>query len=436
MRFLFVHQNFPGQYQHVVRELARSPANQIVFITQQSNDGLQIQGVRKVVYKPARPANPASHPFIRRTEDGIWNATAVAQAAQRLRAGGFRPDVMIGHTGWGETLYLKDVWPDVPLLAYLEFFFRASGADTGFDPEFPMTRHEAASVRTNNALHLMGFEAADWGQTPTRWQKSVHPAEFHGRLSVIHEGVDTAAVSPRADAALKLSTGLTVTRADEIVTYISRSLEPYRGFHTFMRSLPLILARRPRAQVIVVGNDGVSYGRRLPGGQTWREKMLRELHGRLDLSRVHFLGNVPYGVFLSILRVSAAHVYLSYPFVLSWSMIEAMSAGCVVIGSATPPVQEVIRPGENGLLVDFFSPWQVADAVDQVLDDPSRMQDVRDRARSTAVESYDFRSQCLPAYGRLIRGLAAGSLPDRTPWWPAGERDRRSLFEPESVPVP
>ena len=195
-------------------------------------------------------------------------------------------------------------------------------------------------------------------------------------------------------------------RSDEVVTYVARNLEPYRGFHVFMRALPDLLRRRPKAHVVIVGGDGVSYGRAAPGGVTWKAMLLKEIGG-VDESRVHFTGKIPYDRFVELLQISRAHVYLTYPFVLSWSMIEAMSAGCIVVGSATGPVQEVITHGENGLLVDFFSGKQLVDGVCRALDGGADIAAMRRRARETAVERYDVH-RCLQAQWQLLSSLARG----------------------------
>ena len=260
-------------------------------------------------------------------------------------------------------------------------------------------------IRTRNALHLLNLQTCDAGVSPTRWQKSLHPAGYHRKLAVIHEGIDTQLIAPNPEQAFTLPNGTVLTKQDEVITYVARNLEPYRGFHQFMRAVPQICARRPKAHILIVGGDDVSYGARTPDGKTWREHMLGEVS--VDPSRVHFLGRLPYAYYLRLLQVSSAHVYLTVPFVLSWSMLEAMSAGCLVVGSNTAPVQEVIEHGKNGLLVDFFSPGEIAEAVTQVLDHPDRMQALRDAARQTIIERYEVR-QSLRAYGNLIGALLTG----------------------------
>jgi glycosyltransferase involved in cell wall biosynthesis len=408
MKVLLVHQNFPGQYLHLARFLGASPGNEVVFITQRKDGDLP--GVKKIVYKPRRATAPQVHHYLRESEAAVLNAQEVARIAMDLRRSGFVPDVMLGHNGWGEIWYLRDIFPTTPLIGYFEFFYRLHGADVGFDPNDPVTPDTAPRLRTKNLGNLLALDTADLGQCPTHWQKSGYPKRYHSILHVIHEGIDTQAAAPDPAARLRIpNTEIEVAAGEEIVTYVARNLEPYRGFHIFMRSLPAILTRRPNARVLIVGGDEVSYGARLPEGRCYREESLKELQGALDLSRVHFLGRVPHSTFIKVLQVSRVHVYLTYPFVLSWSMLEAMSAGCLIVGSRTPPVEEVIRDCGNGLLVDFFSPAQVADRVVEALSDRRAHDSIRRNARQTILDEYDLRTICLPAHLSLIRSLARRS---------------------------
>ena len=408
MIYLFIHQNYPAQYRHIVRYLADKPGNIVYFITQQNDNYLD--KVRKLEYKPSRSDRRGCHPFVGEFDDAVRAAAAVADVCRVLRDDGVRPDVIVGHNGWGETLFVKDVFPDVPLLVYFEFYYHATGVDVGFDPEFSSVFYgDPSRLRVRNAVNLMGFATADWGHTPTTWQHSLHPEDMRRRITVIHEGVDTDLVRPDPSAWIRLSSeNIMLTKSDEVITYVARSLEPYRGFHVFMRAAAKILARRPKARIVIVGNDAVSYGMQPPPGKTYRQYMLEELAGKLDLSRVHFLGQIGYLHYIKLLQISSVHVYLTYPFVLSWSFIEALAAGCLVIGSATPPVLDVLRDRQNGLAVDFFAIDEIVSRVDEVLDHPDRMQHLRERGRQTAARSFDLKRKQLPKWRRLLADMVDG----------------------------
>jgi glycosyltransferase involved in cell wall biosynthesis len=326
------------------------------------------------------------------------------RVALDLKAAGFTPDVMLGHNGWGEIWYLKDVFPAAPLIGYFEFFYKSRGADVGFDPIEAEILDTAPRIRTKNLGNLLGLDAADLGQSPTQWQRSLYPAKYQSMLHVVHEGIDTQIVAPDPNVRLRLQVAeLELTPDDEVVTYVARNLEPHRGFQSFMRSLPTILEQRPNAHVLIIGGDEVSYGQRLPDGQTYRQQMLKELGSSLDFKRVHFVGKVPYSIYLNVLQVSRVHIYLTYPFVLSWSMLEAMAAGCLVVASNTAPVEEVIRDGENGFLVDFFSAAEISERVVAALEAGRNcFADIRQNARRTIIDKYDLKTICLPAQLSLL----------------------------------
>ena len=411
MNYLFIHQNFPAQYRHVVRHLADRPGNQIYFITQPNDNGML--GVHKITYaKDVRP--PVNcHAYAAELERAIHTGATVAEVCRTLKEGGFEPDLIVGHSGWGETLFVKEVFPDVPLLANFEFYYHAQGVDVGFDPEFVSIFSDPSRLRTRNGVNLLAFQAADWGHSATEWQRSLYPPEMQSRISALHEGVDTDLVCPNPRARFRLpGGGRVLTRRDEVITYVARNLEPYRGFHVFMRALPDLLRRRPHAQVVIVGGDGVSYGAPTAPCSSFRDMLLQELGDRLDLPRVHFLGTLEYDAYLTLLQVSSVHVYLTYPFVLSWSFVEAMACGCLIVGSSTPPVLEVLRDGVNGLTVGFFDTAHIAARIEEALQAPQQMKKLRQAARATAVARFDLKRTVLPNWLALFDDLANGRRPD------------------------
>ena len=413
MIVLFIHQNFPAQYVHVAGHLAKKKRNRVLFITQAEHS--ELPGVIKLVYKPARPAASGCHAYTAEFDLAVRTGIAVADVCRGLAEQGIRPDLIVGHCGWGETLFVKNVFPDVPLLANFEYFYHPTGADVGFDPEFaPAHADDPARLQVRNALNRLSFANCDWGHAATAWQRSLFPAAMQREISLVHEGVDTARVRPDARAWLDLARdGIRLSREDEVITYMARNLEPYRGFHVFMRALPEILRRRPNAHVLIAGGDGISYGEPPPQGGSYREMLLSELGHLLDGDRVHFLGHLPYDVYLNVLQISSVHVYLSYPFVLSWSFVEAMSAGCLILASATAPVLEVLRDRENGLAVDFFDVDGICERIDEVFEHPDRMQHLREGARATAIRDFDLKKQILPRWLELMSSLTAGRLPVR-----------------------
>lgn len=398
-KILFIHQNFPGQFVHAAAELARL-GHEVVAL---GIKGRAMPGVRYLRYAPQAPARASEVEAARDFELKIVRGIACAQAMAQLARDGFTPDVVVAHPGWGEALFCKDVWPGVRLIMFAEFFY-STGADYNFDPEFA---HDSvtgrARLRIKNSVHLQALHAADAGYAPTQWQLSQIPAEYRHKMRVIFDGIDTALVAPRADAALHLKRdGVRLSAGDEVITFVNRNLEPYRGFHVFMRALPEILRQRPNAHCLIVGRDHVSYGAPPKAGGSWRQAMLAEVGARLPMERVHFLGALPYQDYLRVLQVSRCHVYLTYPFVLSWSCLEAMSAGRVVLASDTGPVREAITHGVNGLLFDFFDAAALARQAIDVLAAPDDYRALAARARQTVIERYDLRSLCLPRQIDLI----------------------------------
>jgi len=402
LNLLFVHQNFPGQFRHLAPALA-AMGHQVKAM---AIDGPGLPGIEVHRYKPARSTSREIHPWVAEFETKVIRGEACAAAAARLKAEGFAPDAIVANPGWGESLFLKDVWPGARLLALIEFYYAARGLDYDFDPEFSRADlARDARLRAKNAHLLLALEAMDWGVCPTQFQAGTVPRTYQDRVSVIFDGIDTAVVRPDAAASVSVN-GRTLHAGDEVLTFVNRNLEPYRGYHIFMRALPEILKRRPNAVALIVGGDEVSYGAPAPNGKTWKEIFYDEVKERLDASRVFFLGRVPYAQYLRVLQVSRCHVYLTYPFVLGWSCIEAMSAGCLVVGSRTPPVEEVIAHGRNGLLVDFFDVSALAGSVVDALARPAHYAPLREAARRIAIERYDLNSICLPQQVALIERLA------------------------------
>jgi glycosyltransferase involved in cell wall biosynthesis len=406
MNYLFVHQNFPGQFKYLAPTLAAGKANRVVGFTMNGHHGAN--NLQVINYKPARGIGKDTHELVREIEAKVIRADAAYNAAFELNRAGFKPDLIVAHPGWGESLFLKDVWPDARLALYCEFYYRAAGTDVGFDPEFPdLGEHRSRWVRMKNLNNLMHLDMADAGIAPTAWQADTFPEPFRQRVSVIHDGILTSKVAPDESAFVVINRELKIKRGDEVITFVNRNLEPYRGYHVFMRALPEILRKRPKARVIIVGGNGVSYGRAPSDGQSWKQIFLDEVKADLDLSRVHFVGNLSYVNYLRLIQVSAVHVYLTYPFVLSWSLLESMSAGCAIVASNTGPLREVIKSGENGVLVDFFDRAGLAREVCALLEDPARRELLGRNARDFVVKNYDLNTVCLPKQIEWVRQLTS-----------------------------
>jgi glycosyltransferase involved in cell wall biosynthesis len=408
LKILFVHQNYPGQFLHLAPALM-ARGHECRALTDAANK--RTSPVPTLRYRfEAQAVDPAATRLGRNYTTMSDRGVLVARAALRLRREqGYVPDVVFGHSGWGETLFLKEVWPEARHLVYAEFYYSGRGRDVGFDPEFETNADafDPVMIAQARAAHLgQALLHADAGLSPTQWQADTYPPALRRLITVIHDGVDTDALRPDPDAEVTLPSGAVFRVGDEVITFVNRNLEPYRGYHIFLRALPEVLAARPEAQVVLVGGNDVSYGRPAPQGTTWKDVFLKEMAGQLDLSRLHFTGRVPYETFCKLMQVARVHAYLTYPFVLSWSMIEAMAAGALVVGSRTAPVAEVIEDRVNGRLVDFFDVQGWSETLIDALADPIGHMPLRRAARATALERYDLNRVSLPRLVDFVEGRA------------------------------
>jgi glycosyltransferase involved in cell wall biosynthesis len=399
VRILFLHPNFPAQFWRIAQLIAGNPKHEVVFATMRETN--EIKGVRKVIYKLAREVNPNTHPYLQGYEQAILHGQAAHRALAEEKKRGFYPDVIYGHSGWGTTLFARDLFPRARFLCNFEWFYNAHGADSDFDPADPVTADDEARLRIKNSSILVDLYTCDAGTCATKWQHTQFPREYHPKIEIIHEGIDTAFFKPAAEGASLVieKTGLDLAKLPEIVTYATRGMEPYRGFPQFIEAAERLLKARPNCHIVVAGEDRVAYGRSLPDGKTYKQDLL-EKHP-LDPARVHFTGLLPYSDYLRLLQASHAHVYLTKPFVLSWSVMEAMSAGCLVVASRTAPVEEVLRHEHNGLLVDFFDVDALTQTIDRALTDREKLTDLRVKARQTMQVNYNLRD-CLNSRSRWL----------------------------------
>ncbi|MDP2061691.1 MAG: glycosyltransferase [Phaeovulum sp.] len=395
MKILFVHQNFPGQFPHLAPALA-ARGHQVLALTAETNT--RPAPVRVIKYRKPDPvtlSSPLGRMYAECAERGARAALAAGQLRDRH---GYVPDLIFGHSGWGETLFLKEVWPKAKLLIYAELMYQTTGLDTDFDPEFRREGLGARISTTARAAHLVqAMVQADAALAPTAFQAATFPAELRGKIRVIHDGINTEVVRPNPEAVLHIpGTTRSFRPGDEVISFVSRSLEPYRGYHSFLRALPAVLQARPQAQAVIVGDEGQSYGAPPKDGISWKARFLDEVRDRIDLERVHFLGRVPYATYLALLQVSRVHAYFTYPFVLSWSCLEALAAGAMVVASDTEPVREVITDGRNGRLVDFFDIAGWSAALISALANPEAAAPLREAARAGVIARYDLATVCLP----------------------------------------
>jgi len=400
---LFVHQNFPGQFPRIARALM-ARGDRVAAIGGET--AREMPGVDLRRWTTNRGTTPGILPLAVRAEADLIRANAAARTAVALAAEGFRPDVIVGHPGWGETLHLKEVWPDAKLILLAEFWYAVRGGDVGFDPEFTAPDaglNEAAALNARNMGHALAYALADTIVSPTPFQAGTFPPAIRQRIHVHHEGINLAQARRHIGVKLRLPSGKVLDGSGPVVTFIARTLEPLRGFHSFMRALPRVMAERPDAEVVVIGTaDRAGYGLPPPTGRTWRDVLLEEVGDRLDRSRLHFTGHVSHREMIDVLSLSAAHVYLTYPFTLSWSLIEAMACGCGIVASDTAPVRDVIRHGENGLLVDFFAQEAIASAVIELVAAPEKRERLGGEAVRFAADWFDAEKVGTPGWLHLI----------------------------------
>jgi glycosyltransferase involved in cell wall biosynthesis len=412
VKYLFIHQRFPGQFEFLAPALVRS-GHSVVAMKVGNVPARSWEGVELLPYGLTRTATPNVHPWVADFEVKAIRGEACFRAALKLKAEGYNPDVIIAHPGWGESLFIKDVWPRARLGIYCEFHYAAHGLDVAFDPEFSSkVPDESCRVRLRNVNNMLHLHLADSGMSPTKWQADSFPSWFRSKITVTHEGIDTTRVGPEPQARISLGDrdgDLVLTPQSEVVTFVNRNLEPLRGYHIFMRALPEVLRQRRKAHIIIVGSANTGYGPPHPSGRSWRDIFAKEVRLEIadeDWARVHFVGKVSYPFFLRILQISSVHVYLTYPFVLGRSLLEAMSTGCAVVASSTPPVLEVVQHGDTGRLVDFFDVAALSGEIVSLLGDFDSRIRLGCGARRFVMNHFDLRSVCLPRQIDWVQGLS------------------------------
>jgi glycosyltransferase involved in cell wall biosynthesis len=409
MRILFAHQHFPAQFKHLVPRLL-DRGDQIWALRQSGSKQINNHtNLRINPYKLSRCNGVDTHPLLLETESKVIRGMAAATQAIRLHDQGLTPDLIVGHPGWGEMLFLSDIWPQVPQLHYLEFFYGVPGTDHDIDDIHAKSSMfaEQAKLRLKNANLLLSLHQMSQGISPTFFQRSLFPEWAQNRCRVIHDGIDLDWLLPKNSAQLVLPTGQKLRAGDPVVTFINRTFEPYRGIHIFLDALVRIQKLHSAAQVILVGEDTpqVSYGSHRKDQVGWLTYLRKQHADELDWNRIHCLGTIPHSLLKTVYQVSAVHVYFTYPFVLSWSMLEAMACGCLVVGSATQPVEEVIHHGDNGFLVPFHDSKELAAITLKALHHPQSMVSIRRKARKS-MSAYGL-PRCLEQQIKLIDELVS-----------------------------
>ena len=379
---LFVHNNFPAQFRDLAEVLVARGVRCVSISQKHAVE--DVPGVPSIKYGLPRGSTFGIFPLAVRAEADFIRGSMALKAAQRAKSQGFDPDVIIGHTGWGETVLLKEVWPDARQILYPEFFYAGHGLDIGFDTEFKQPGVEGTLLGTaKNTVAALALTQADALVCPTRFQASTLPAVFQPLIHIIHEGVDLETIRPGPAEPFVLDDGRIIAPGTPVITHVNNNMEPLRGLHIFARALPRLMAEVPQAEAIVIGNPGNhGYSGSSPEGLSWRDVCFEGVD--VDPARLHVLGKIEHARMLAALRLSTAHVYYTYPFVLSWSLAEAMALGCYVIASDTPPLHEAIEDGINGRLLPFFDPAALSDALIAACREPDAQASLRRAARQTA----------------------------------------------------
>lgn len=399
MNILFIHRSFPGQFIHLAREFAKDSSNSVVFITNK-NDAPEMDGVKKYIYHEEAEGK-CQNLYLETFNEAVNHGRAVAKLLSKLKQQGYRPDLIYGFSAWGSSMFVKEIYQDVPFVCYFEWFGNSKDSVFDFDGT-NLSDDDKIKIKCNNSHILANLCYCDGGLSPTKWQKNMFPKNLQGKIKVIHDGIDTNLCIPDENAKFIIKEkNLTLTSQDEIITYGTRGMEPYRGFPEFMRAVEKLQKLRPEAHFIIAGFNVSCYSPKLTEG-SYKEIMLRELD--IDTSRVHFVGALPYEKYINLLQVSTAHVYLTYPFILSWSILDAMAVGCCVVASDTKPVAEVVQDNYNGLLVDFFDVEQLIKKIEYAIQNRHKLKDIRENARNTIIERYSLK-KVLPQHIAYLKSF-------------------------------
>ena len=387
MKLLLVHQNFPGQFRDLGPALCdRGHELKGIGSSQRPTDP-RIEVLRYEHLLEKRSGLP---PLSLEVDEWIRRSEKVAELAMSLKKRGWAPDVMLAHPGWGEALLLKQVFPSSPLVIWPELWLRPE--HLGIDPA-EMNVGQMQYLRIKDWLIDGAMADASLAVLPTRYQAITFPQRWQKMIAVVHEGVPEGMLQMPRLRKLTIAEGTTLEPDVPVVTFISRNLEPMRGFPTFMRALPKLLANHPTVHVVIVGGDEVSYSSAPGDGRNWRDHMLDEIGDQIDRKRVHLFGRMPHDQLQKLYRRSDLHVYLSKAFVLSWSLLELMACGTPVLAEANPMMEELIKPGVNGALWRGH-PDSLASAILTLLQKPEQLKQWGSQAQRKLSPTY-LQRHCL-----------------------------------------
>jgi glycosyltransferase involved in cell wall biosynthesis len=411
MKILFIHNNFPGQFRHLAQQLLRTGKHVLKAITVATNGQPELFETHAYTLPDLGRLNAA--PLALDFQSKVIRGECVARLAGKLKSEGFTPDLIVAHPGWGETLFIRAVFPDARLLNYLEFFYHAEGYDVGFDPAFPLAVDPLSlelRIAAKNFNARLTLEDCDFALCPTQWQASAYPARHQKKIKIIHDGIDTQFCAALPDVTMRFSSGAALCKSDLVLTFVARNLEPYRGYHWFLDALPFLFKAYPNLHVVIVGGDGVSYGAPPKEGRSWREKFWQTVRHQLPTKQVHFVGKIPHTELIKLFSISTAHVYCTYPFVVSWSLLEAMSCGCAVVANRVPPVEEIVTHEATGLLFDTFTPGAMVAQIERLFQNRPLADKLGMQAREHIVSKYDLKTVCLPQQLNWLGDLVGEAL--------------------------
>lgn len=409
-KILLVHQNLPSQFSNLIPFLKNHPNVELVGIKEKNesspfSDHKVLRDMNIVEYTLANLDRSKENFLVSMLDNHVLRGQIVGRIADALKKQNFIPDVIIGHSGWGELLFLKDRFPKAHFVVLQEFFHGPQESDINFDPEFQIDDRIIDVSIMNRSIDLQACFDADVIMTPTQWQAEQIPSEFQRKIKVVHDGIRTDIFKPDETAEFKLRNGKILSKKDKVITYIARGLEPYRGFHSFVRALPEIQRQDPEVEIVIVGNDDIYYSPPLADSNiTYRQYYFNQVKDKVDFSRIHIYANLPQELCKRLLQISTVHAYYTYPFFSSLSILEAMSTGCVVLGSKTGPVEEFITDGRTGYLFDFFNTKQFAKkAIEIINQHPDERYRVGMRARDFIKACLDWETKIQPFWERFLK---------------------------------